>query len=73
MKELSLIPAQRQKRILEILNQHKIISYAKLTEILDVSHMTIRRDISLLEANGKVVPVAGGSACLSSTHRAFSL
>ncbi len=60
-----MIPAQRQKKILDILNQHKIISYVGLSEILDVSHMTIRRDVSALEEEGKVVPVAGGVQLVS--------
>ncbi len=60
-----MIPAQRQKKILDILSQHKIISYVKLGEMLDVSHMTIRRDIASLEASGKVVPVAGGVQLVS--------
>ncbi len=60
-----MIPAQRQEEILKILSQRKIISYTKLVEILNVSHMTIRRDISILEESGKVVPVAGGVQLVS--------
>ncbi len=60
-----MIPAQRQKKIMEILNQYKIISYSKLSEILNVSHMTIRRDAAILENMGKIVIVAGGMQLVS--------
>ncbi len=60
-----VIPAQRQKKILEILSEDKIISYGKLSEIFNVSHMTIRRDAVALEAMGKIVSVTGGIQLVS--------
>ncbi|MFV0431224.1 MAG: DeoR family transcriptional regulator [Alphaproteobacteria bacterium] len=55
-----MIPAQRQKKILEILSHDEMMSYANLAKKLDVSHMTIRRDIIELEKLGKVSSVSGG-------------
>ncbi|RIY33929.1 DeoR family transcriptional regulator [Psittacicella melopsittaci] len=55
-----MIPAARQKRILELINNQQIMSIAQLVEEIGVSHMTIRRDIKALEAMGQVVPVSGG-------------
>lgn len=60
-----MIPAQRSDKILEILKDNKIISYMELSELLGVSHMTIRRDVNKLEELGKVVPVAGGVQLVS--------
>ena len=55
-----MIPAQRQQKILELLTEHEIVSIAQLMESLDVSHMTVRRDIQALEQDGFVVTVSGG-------------
>ncbi|MFC6276913.1 DeoR/GlpR family DNA-binding transcription regulator [Psittacicella hinzii] len=55
-----MIPAERQKKILELIATHQIISITQLVEEIGVSHMTIRRDIKALEAMGQVVPISGG-------------
>ncbi|OOS02563.1 DeoR family transcriptional regulator [[Haemophilus] felis] len=55
-----MIPAERQKKILFFIQQEGIVSIAKLVEMMNVSHMTIRRDIQKLEELGKVVSVSGG-------------
>ncbi|TYB04088.1 DeoR/GlpR transcriptional regulator [Aggregatibacter actinomycetemcomitans] len=55
-----MIPAERQKLLLNLINQKGIVSISKLMESLNVSHMTIRRDIQKLEEMGKVVSVSGG-------------
>ncbi|TNH03755.1 DeoR/GlpR transcriptional regulator [Testudinibacter sp. TR-2022] len=64
-----MIPAERQKRILMLLSEHDLISIAELVEIMQVSHMTVRRDIQKLEEQGKVVSVSGGVQLL---QRLFS-
>lgn len=56
----SMIPAERHKTILALLQQNSVISIQELTDKLSVSHMTIRRDIARLEAEGRVTSVAGG-------------
>ncbi|HDR1345785.1 TPA: DeoR/GlpR transcriptional regulator [Pasteurella multocida] len=55
-----LIPAERQKKILNLNHQQGIVRITNLVELMGVSHMTIRRDIQKLEEKGKVVSVSGG-------------
>ncbi|THA09169.1 DeoR/GlpR family DNA-binding transcription regulator [Rodentibacter pneumotropicus] len=55
-----MIPAERQKLLLNLINQKDVVSITQLAESLNVSHMTIRRDIQKLEEMGKVVSISGG-------------
>ncbi|PHX07172.1 DeoR/GlpR family DNA-binding transcription regulator [Vibrio splendidus] len=67
-----MIPAERQRTILSLLSHQEVISISELVEQLDVSHMTIRRDIVKLEASGKVVSVSGGVQLAQALHRELS-
>lgn len=55
-----MIPAERQTLIVARLSGRGVLSIAELTELLGVSHMTVRRDIQQLEREGRVTSVAGG-------------
>ncbi|WED24041.1 DeoR/GlpR family DNA-binding transcription regulator [Vibrio sp. JC009] len=55
-----MIPVERHRSILALLREQEVISISELTKRLQVSHMTIRRDISKLEAEGRVLSVTGG-------------
>lgn len=55
-----MIPAERQKKILNLIQHQNVISINALVDQLNVSHMTIRRDIQKLEDEGKVISVSGG-------------
>lgn len=55
-----MIPEQRQQEILRMLQGAGVLSTRELTDTMQVSHMTVRRDIAVLEAAGLVVPVQGG-------------
>ncbi|EJF89300.1 DeoR/GlpR family DNA-binding transcription regulator [Bartonella tamiae] len=55
-----MIPAERQAHILERLSERSVLSIAEISAILDVSQMTVRRDIRVLEDQGRAVSVAGG-------------
>lgn len=55
-----MIPVQRHERLLQLLRQDGVRSTRSLTDALGVSHMTVRRDIARLEADGLVESVAGG-------------
>lgn len=55
-----MIPAERQTLIVARLTGRGVLSIAELTELLGVSHMTVRRDIQQLEREGRVMSVAGG-------------
>ncbi|WP_085342577.1 DeoR/GlpR family DNA-binding transcription regulator [Vibrio sp. ArtGut-C1] len=55
-----MIPAERHRTILSLLSAHEVISINELADRLQVSHMTIRRDIAKLEELEKVTSVSGG-------------
>ncbi|MBY5033473.1 DeoR/GlpR family DNA-binding transcription regulator [Streptococcus gallolyticus] len=52
--------SSRKKEILEIVNQTEIVSYQTLADKLQVSTMTIRRDINELANEDKVIKEHGG-------------
>lgn len=62
---MQLIP--RQKVLLSILNEETYCSNEKLSEELDVSTQTIRRDIKLLSEKGLIIKHHGGVSSASST------
>lgn len=55
-----MIPAERQALIISRLSGRGVLSIGELADLLDVSQMTIRRDIRMLEEQGRAVSVAGG-------------
>lgn len=55
-----MIPAQRRQSILQQLQDKGVISINELVQKLQVSHMTVRRDLQVLEKEGSVVIVSGG-------------
>jgi DeoR/GlpR family transcriptional regulator of sugar metabolism len=55
-----LIPDQRREEVMRLLHRESVMSVHQLTELLGVSHMTIRRDIAALEREGRAFSVAGG-------------
>ncbi len=55
-----MIPAERQRVILANLTGRGVMSIAELMDLLEVSHMTVRRDIQQLEKAGRVMSVSGG-------------
>ncbi|PKH02327.1 DeoR family transcriptional regulator [Psychromonas sp. MB-3u-54] len=67
-----MIPAERQKKMLSLLKSQEVISISELVDLLDVSHMTIRRDIEKLESIGKVNSVSGGVQLAQAIHSELS-
>lgn len=57
-----MIPVERQRTILRLVGEQGTASIADLVALLGVSHMTVRRDIAALEAQGRVTSVSGGVA-----------
>ena len=55
-----LIPDQRREAMLRQLRRHKVLSLHQLMESFGCSHMTVRRDIAVLEEAGLVYTVPGG-------------
>ena len=62
-----LIPAQRRERIQEYLIRHKIATNSALSDLLEVSEATIRRDLELLEDEGFLERTHGGAVLRLST------
>jgi len=67
-----MIPAERQRRILTLLKSQEVVSITELADLLDVSHMTVRRDIDKLEKQGKVNSVSGGVQLTQIIHSELS-
>jgi DeoR/GlpR family transcriptional regulator of sugar metabolism len=59
-KDTNLIPDQRREKLMRLLRRDTVLSVAQLTELLGVSHMTVRRDIAVLEREGRAYSVPGG-------------
>ncbi|HJW00297.1 MAG TPA: DeoR/GlpR family DNA-binding transcription regulator [Arthrobacter sp.] len=57
-----MLAAQRQHLILQEVHSEGTVRVATLAALLDVSEMTIRRDIDALDAGGMVLRVHGGAA-----------
>lgn len=55
-----MIPSERQQKIVELVAEKGVISINYLVQTLNVSHMTIRRDIQKLEEKGMIISVSGG-------------
>ncbi|CDG18901.1 Uncharacterized HTH-type transcriptional regulator HI_1009 [Xenorhabdus doucetiae] len=55
-----MTPPERRDFIYRHLHEYKTVSIGDLVELLNVSHMTVRRDIRLLEDEGKIISVTGG-------------
>lgn len=64
-----MISAERRKKILEMVENHSSVSVTDMCQKLDVSEMTIRRDLSILANQGLLQRVHGGA--VSSRGRSF--
>lgn len=56
-----IIPLERQRRILQIVDERGVIRVNELSERFDVSVMTIRRDLMVLEEQGLLSRSHGGA------------
>ncbi|MCU1716920.1 DeoR/GlpR family DNA-binding transcription regulator [Pseudomonas sp. 5P_3.1_Bac2] len=63
-----MIPEQRRVLMLRTLRKHQVLSVHQLMEMFGCSHMTIRRDIALLEQEGLAYSVTGGVRIASQLH-----
>ena len=57
---------ERPERIVNIIDEHGFLTIRELSERLNVSEMTIRRDLIQLEEQGRVKKTYGGAASLRS-------
>jgi len=60
-----MLSEERKKKILRLVNDRGSVTVAELKETLDTSESTIRRDITALSRDGKLVKVFGGAVALS--------
>ncbi len=56
-----MLPIQRQELILKLLNEKDAVSIIELHQKLQVTEMTIRRDLVLLEEQGSLERIRGGA------------
>ncbi|MGD2143795.1 MAG: DeoR/GlpR family DNA-binding transcription regulator [Anaerolineae bacterium] len=61
LAEPGLIPAQRRKRIRELITSQGSVRVSTLSELLKVSEITIRRDLDRLEEEGILERTHGGA------------
>jgi DeoR family transcriptional regulator, fructose operon transcriptional repressor len=61
-----MFPLERQKKIIELLMIKKVLKMTELTEELDISVDTLRRDINILAKQGKVEKIYGGIKLIES-------
>ena len=55
------LPAERHRRIQELLREHRVVRVSALSELMGVSEVTIRRDLEALEARGMLERTHGGA------------
>ncbi len=58
---MSMLTQQRHDRILKLLNEKGSVTVTELTEALDTSESTVRRDLLALDQLGKLSKVHGGA------------
>lgn len=56
-----MLKEERQQVILDLLDQRKIIKISDLTTVIDVTEMTIRRDLKELEQHNLLTRIHGGA------------
>lgn len=61
IEQEGLIPALRQKQILEIIEKKKTVSVKELSSALFINEATIRRDLNVLAKSGAVTRTYGGA------------
>jgi len=54
-------PSKRKNEILQTLHKHGKVKIDDLSQLLDVSSMTIRRDLDILEKEGELIRIHGGA------------
>ena len=60
-RKRSMLTEKRQKEILRLLEEHGSVTVQELTEKLNASESTIRRDLTVLDQKGVLVKVFGGA------------
>ena len=59
-----MLAEERFNRILNIVEEKKSVTVTELTELLDTSESTIRRDLTTLDKRKKLIKVHGGATAV---------
>ena len=62
-----MLTQERYQAILQILNEKNAVTVSELTQLLDTSESTIRRDLTALDEMGKLNKVFGGATSVKQT------
>ena len=68
----NIIPAARQSRIMELIKRDGLVTVEALSKNLDVSVITIRRDLTVLEDRGVLERTHGGAVRTQQIEREFN-
>ena len=71
--DIKMAGKERQKKILEIMNESGAVSVKRLTQILYASEATVRRDLTELEKLGAVKRTFGGAVPITEVNRQVPL
>ncbi len=66
-----MLTKQRHEMILKLLEERGSITVTEIKEILDTSESTVRRDITALDKEGKLVKVFGGAVAIEQKVTAY--
>lgn len=66
-----MLTEERYQRILQILNDRNAVTVAELSQQLNISESTIRRDLNALAEMGKLNKVFGGATALTQSSGIF--
>lgn len=70
---LKLLTVERHKTILELLAAYEVVSLQQLMDETECSESTIRRDLSTLENENKLVRLHGGARRIAEKHKDIEL
>ena len=59
-----MLTEERYGKILNLVKEYKTVTVAQLTEELNASESTIRRDLNTLASKGKIIKVHGGATII---------
>lgn len=63
-----MLSEQRHRMILKALEEKRSVTVTELTELLGISESTARRDITMLDREGKLVKVFGGAVLADNVY-----
>ena len=67
-----MLKKERQNKILELLEEHSYLTIVEIADVLEVSEMTIRRDVTELSKKNKLKKLYGGAEKLDSQIKELS-